>query len=1263
LSGLSGAVVNVVKEHATSVLQVLNHDGIAIDPSSYPLTSRLPRPESFPLLIRAQKIPYIEHDLHVMMKRRLEEAQLQVYISPMAKANLQAPDDELFPLMENVQEFLASDRQVMLILGDSGSGKSTFNRRLERLLCTEYKRGGPIPLFINLAAIDNPQQDMVSKQLQFYNFNDDQILELKSHRQLVLICDGYDESQLMVNLHRTNFLNQPGQWNTKMIISCRTQYLGQSYLDRFRPQPTDRYKMAPQGVFQEAVIAPFSKEQIQDYVEKYVPLEPRTLCTHNYMYMLTTIPNLMDLVRNPFLLLLALEALPDIIKDKQDLSTIKIVRVQLYDTFVNHWLNVNKRRLRSNTLSREDYDILEQLEEAGFTAMGVDYSTRLASAMYNYQNGKPIVKYVHLKDKTTWRVKFFGPDPEVRLLREASPLTRSGSYYQFLHRSMLDYFFSCTVVGSNHPEHENKVDPPVVLDSSDIHSLDPDCPLFTHNLLTEPSVVQFLSERVQENSDFKRQLLEVVEKSKSDTSMATAAANAMTILVRAGVTFHRYDFRYICIPGADLSGGQFDSAQFQGADLTNVNLGMSWLRKADFSNAQMQGVQFGELPYLREDKAVRACLHSPDGKMLAVGLGDGSVTVYSTSSWRQIVKLSGHTDYTKTLAFSPDSQRLVTGSEDSRMWIWDCSNGDALLFLGGHTAGVTSVAYSPCGKQVVSASWDGTVRLWDTTTGDALFVLEGHIGSVNGVRFTADGRRLVSGSHDGTIRFWDAETGVAGDVWEPNYGRVQCLAISPDGRHVASGHGDGTLRLWNTSTGLADFDLRGHTNIIMSVMFSANGQQIASAAFDSTVRLWDSLAGIPIAVFSSPSPIIDVSFAPNGLQLASAGVLDKIHLWDVRSIRSSAGHQAHLNFVRTVIYLPTGPSIVSGGLEGTICYWDASTGAAESSHALSTRMTKSIALSSDGMQAAFCINDTIQLRNLQTGEPGPVLEGHTKDVTGLAYSPCGQWITSISDDKTVRLWDLRNIEQAHILATMNCGGGYGISNVTFSPTGLQIAVGDMNGTVNVYDTQLRKPLATTTLKGVQGPAQFSLLELDTQVRALAYSPNGQELAIGVVGGLFFWDLQSEKPGHRVGVDLPGVCSIAYSPCEGWIACGCLESVQLCRRQSSSMEPWCHVFAVEGFLGAVAHIAWNPVVPLEFVTGCSDRSVRIWRISESNDGGGAVSVDLIWGTNIGVLGAFGMVLGGVVGLNATSRKLLIQRGAIDDSLTYQEYEVDADSSGY
>src|SRR5688572_9508556 len=140
-------------------------------------------------------------------------------------------------------------------------------------------------------------------------------------------------------------LNQPGQWNTKMVISCKSQYLGQDYRSRFIPQSSDHYARKRLDLFQEAVIAPSSKDQIKSYIDQYVPLEPRTWTTDDYMDKLTSIPNLLDLVKNPFLLTLALEGLPDAIAGKQDLSTIKLTRVQLYDVFVVHWLEVNKRRL------------------------------------------------------------------------------------------------------------------------------------------------------------------------------------------------------------------------------------------------------------------------------------------------------------------------------------------------------------------------------------------------------------------------------------------------------------------------------------------------------------------------------------------------------------------------------------------------------------------------------------------------------------------------------------------------------------------------------------------------------------------------------------------------------------------------------------------------------------------------------------------------------------------------------------------------------
>ncbi|KAG0288952.1 hypothetical protein BGZ96_007353, partial [Linnemannia gamsii] len=147
----------------------------------YPLRNRLSLPESSPILACVHKMPPLEYDLHKLQTLRLKQTHQAVYISPMAKPSLKAKDDDLFPLMEKTQDFLASERQVMLVLGDSGAGKSTFNRHLERRLWDDYKPGDPIPLFITLPAIDRPDQDLVAKQLKFHTFSDDQIQEIKLH--------------------------------------------------------------------------------------------------------------------------------------------------------------------------------------------------------------------------------------------------------------------------------------------------------------------------------------------------------------------------------------------------------------------------------------------------------------------------------------------------------------------------------------------------------------------------------------------------------------------------------------------------------------------------------------------------------------------------------------------------------------------------------------------------------------------------------------------------------------------------------------------------------------------------------------------------------------------------------------------------------------------------------------------------------------------------------------------------------------------------
>ncbi|KAF9951190.1 hypothetical protein BGZ65_006107, partial [Modicella reniformis] len=95
---------------------------------SHPLKVALPALGSPSLIDRVQNRPDVDGALRMLRKQRLKARGNAVYIQPQAKASLQAADDSSFPLMEKVKDFLTSDRKIFLLLGDSGSGKSTFNR-------------------------------------------------------------------------------------------------------------------------------------------------------------------------------------------------------------------------------------------------------------------------------------------------------------------------------------------------------------------------------------------------------------------------------------------------------------------------------------------------------------------------------------------------------------------------------------------------------------------------------------------------------------------------------------------------------------------------------------------------------------------------------------------------------------------------------------------------------------------------------------------------------------------------------------------------------------------------------------------------------------------------------------------------------------------------------------------------------------------------------------------------------------------------------
>src|SRR5205823_2053745 len=65
------------------------------------------------------------------------------------------------------------------------------------------------------------------------------------------------------------------------------------------------------------------------------------------------------------------------------------------------------------------------------------------------------------------------------------------------------------------------------------------------------------------------------------------------------------------------------------------------------------------------------------------------------------------------VAFSPDGRLLASALYDGTVRLWDLQAGRPDRDLREHAKMVSAVAFSPDGRLLVSASGDGTVRLWE----------------------------------------------------------------------------------------------------------------------------------------------------------------------------------------------------------------------------------------------------------------------------------------------------------------------------------------------------------------------------------------------------------------------------------------------------------------------------------------------------------------------------------------------------------------------
>ena len=277
--------------------------------------------------------------------------------------------------------------------------------------------------------------------------------------------------------------------------------------------------------------------------------------------------------------------------------------------------------------------------------------------------------------------------------------------------------------------------------------------------------------------------------------------------------------------------------------------------------------------------------------------------------------------------------------------------------------------------------------------------------------FSADGRFIVTSSWDGIARIWDAEqrrsirklappqAKVASDVDssvindKESLPLISSAAFSPvvgDQRVVAASQ-DGTATIWNGETGQMTAQLKpevedGRRAAMLGAVFSHDGRLILTCSEDQTARVWDSTTCRQLqALVGHEAAVLSAQFSNDGSQIITTGADNVAMIWTSAGMQiryeltqKLEGHTAH---VTSGAFAPDASRVVTGSNDGTAKVWD----------------IVSVA-SNDPDNGPEVVTPVTKGKEILS------LDGHTREVTSVTFSPEGAYVLTGSSDGRAILW-------------------------------------------------------------------------------------------------------------------------------------------------------------------------------------------------------------------------------------------------------------------
>jgi hypothetical protein len=239
---------------------------------------------------------------------------------------------------------------------------------------------------------------------------------------------------------------------------------------------------------------------------------------------------------------------------------------------------------------------------------------------------------------------------------------------------------------------------------------------------------------------------------------------------------------------------------------------------------------------------------------------------------------------------------------------------------------VRGVTIAPDASVVAAAMADRAVRQWAVTTGHELPAIK-LTAPVSEVAFAADGRRLATLSSN--LELWDAPSGKRLRAL-PDVTASQ-LAFAADGRLAVAGHRLGLLEAGTLRRGPEFAEQAGWLNTC--VAYSGDGKLVAAGDTAGNVWVWETAKGTQrLRRKGHTNRVNGVGFIDNGRTLVSGGSDGRMKFWDLATGREIGTLFPHDTAglgrgIGALACSPDGKTIVTGGADdGRVKLWEAASG-------------------------------------------------------------------------------------------------------------------------------------------------------------------------------------------------------------------------------------------------------------------------------------------------------------------------------------------------